>query len=114
MDILSRTKVHRLTIAFDEASFLHNGGMRVATALERCTCITELTLKFPSINDRMELIQILFLESIPKMLGLKKLELEINGRVDGAYPKKIEGDPVRRYSSKIAANCRAVGRCSRV
>ena len=69
VEILSRTKVQSLNLAFDKASFLQNGGRRLATALERCTFITELKLKYLCIDDRMEAIQVLFLESIPKMLG---------------------------------------------
>ena len=89
VEILSRTKVQSLTLAFDEASFLQNGGRRLATALERCTCITELKLKYLCIDDRMEVIQILFLESIPKMLGLKKLQLGVLGRVGQGFADMV-------------------------
>ena len=44
VETLSRTKVQSLTIRFDYTSSLQNGGRRLATALERCTCITELNL----------------------------------------------------------------------
>ena len=77
METVSRTKVQILKIDFPSLPFSLQNGRRLATTLERCTCITELRLEFPSYNDHMELFQILFLESIPKMLGLKKLELKI-------------------------------------
>ena len=81
VNILSRTKVQSLKLLFDGETFsLQNGGRQLATALERCTCITELKLHFPyHINEvELELIQILLVESIPMMLGLKKFELAIH------------------------------------
>ena len=91
METLSRTKVQSLKICFCKPIFtLHNRGQnrrgrRLATALERCTCITELQLELQSYNDRVEFFQILFVESIPKMLGLKKFELRINRRYDQRF-----------------------------
>ena len=96
VETLARTKVQSLKIVcgkevqsprihFRSNLSLQNGGRRLATALERCTCITELKLKFPRYNDEVEFIQILLVESIPKMLGLKKLELEIKRHVDQQF-----------------------------
>ena len=85
METLSRTKVQSLKLHFRSPS-LQNGSRRLATALERCTCITQLRLEFPSYNDQVELFfQILLIESIPKMLGLKKFELEINRHFDQQF-----------------------------
>jgi hypothetical protein len=85
MEALCGTKIQSLRINFRSTSYLQNGGRRLATALERCTCITELKLKFPRYNDPVEFIQTLLVESIPKMLGLKKLELEIYGSFDQQF-----------------------------
>jgi hypothetical protein len=73
---LNVTKVQRLSITTPLISSMTNGGRRFATALERCTCITELRLDL-AIRDTPEFFQMLFIESIPKMLGLKKIELAI-------------------------------------
>jgi hypothetical protein len=90
VEMLSRTKVQSLTLDCASTIALQNGGMRIAAALERCTCITELKLNFfPSIDDRTEVIQILFLESIPKMLGLKKLEFGIMGQVGQGFADMV-------------------------
>jgi hypothetical protein len=91
METLLHTKVQSLKIWIHQICTIHNGGRRLAAALERCTCITELRLEFPFGYDRVELLdkveffQILSVESIPKMLGLKKLELEIFCNVDQGF-----------------------------
>ena len=74
---LARTKVQSLEICFHDPSRLQNGGRRIATALERCTCITDLRLSFPADNDHVEFYQLLLVGSIPKMVGLKKIELQM-------------------------------------
>jgi hypothetical protein len=76
--LLARTKVESLEIRFRDPSTLQNGGRRIATALERCTCITELRLRFRAYNDHVEFFQLLLVGSIPKMVGLKKLELQMS------------------------------------
>jgi hypothetical protein len=78
METLARTKVQSLEIGFCDPSTLQNGGRRIATALERCTCITDLRLSFISYNDHVELFQLLLVGSIPKMVGLKKFELQMS------------------------------------
>jgi hypothetical protein len=85
IEALSRTKVQSLDVHFRSTSDLQNGARRLATALERCTCITQLKLEFPRYNDEVEFIQILLVESIPKMLGLKKLELEMYPHLDEQF-----------------------------
>ena len=87
LETLSRTKIQSLVIRFRSPVSLLNGGRRVATALERCTCITDLLLALPSYNNEveMEFFQILVVESIPKMLGLKKFDLQIKGHVDQLF-----------------------------
>ena len=73
-----------LNIYFDDTFSLQNGGRQLATAFERCTCITELQLHIMDDDevevedDVLEFFQILLVESIPKMLGLKKFELDID------------------------------------
>jgi hypothetical protein len=84
VESLSRTKVQSLTIHFFVNSSVRNGIRQLATALERCTCITELRIIFPCYHQ-VEFFQILLVESIPKMLGLKKLELQINLRSDQQF-----------------------------
>ena len=76
VEILPRTKVESLKISFVHDNIIQNGGRQLATALERCTCITELQLELDFSSDE-EFFQILLVESIPKMLGLKKFELEM-------------------------------------
>jgi hypothetical protein len=80
LETLSRIEVQSLKIHFDLPSTfsLQSGVRQLTTALERCTCITELRLEFPSCNGQVEFFQILVVESIQKMLGLKKFELEIH------------------------------------
>jgi hypothetical protein len=76
VDTLSRTntKVQSLKIGLDETFSLQNGGRQLATALGRCTFITQLRLDVrPGVD--LEFFQILLVESIPTMLGLKKLEI---------------------------------------
>ena len=92
VETLSRTKVQSLKIRYDVHSTLslQNGGRRLATAFETCTCIAELQLNFPNVINEIEseFYQILLVESIPKMLGLKKLELAIDlsdQRVDQGF-----------------------------
>ena len=85
VETLSRTKVQSLVIRFRSPVSLLNGGRRFATALERCNSITELWLKFSSYVDQLQLFQILLIESIPKLLGLKKLDLEMNDHVDQQF-----------------------------
>ena len=82
VETLSRTKVQSLQIPFRSPCTLQNEGRQLTTALERCTCITELELEFP---DQGELFQHLLVESIPKMLGLKKLELEMDYPADQQF-----------------------------
>ena len=80
IETLSRTEVQSLQISFNGTFSLHTttGGRRLATpALIRCTCITELRLVFLFFDDQVECFQILWIESIPKMLGVKKFELNI-------------------------------------
>ena len=69
----TKTKVRSLDIVCGNTFSAQNGGRRLATALERWTCITDLRL----VDAGMESLQILLLESIPKMLVLKKLYLAI-------------------------------------
>jgi hypothetical protein len=78
VEALSSTKVQNLTISFRGACTLQNGGRRLANALERCTSISNLRIDFLSQNAQL----ILLLESIPKMLGLRFFELDINYRFD--------------------------------
>ena len=87
METLSRTKVQNLNIRLHSPFTLQNGGRRFTTALERCTCITELRLEFPPYNDQVEFFQqvLLLLDSIPKMLGLKKVVLQISCSVDRQF-----------------------------
>ena len=75
VETLSRTKIQSLDICFVPQSSIQNGGRQLGTALERCTCITELRLELHSYDDQVEFFQILLIESIPKMLGLKKFDL---------------------------------------
>ena len=85
VEALSGTKVQSLKIHFHSTFSLQNGGRRLATALERCTGITELRLKLPQYSYQMEFFQILLVESIPKMLGLKELEVGINPPFDQQF-----------------------------
>ena len=85
IEALSRTKVQSLDVHFRSTSDLQNGARRLATALERCTCITQLKLEFPRYNDEVEFIQILLVESIPKMLGLEVLELQMHRHLDEQF-----------------------------
>jgi hypothetical protein len=83
VETLSRTNIQSLQIRVNEECTLQNGGRRIAAALERCTGITELELGCSSYySDQVELFRILLVESIPKMLGLKKFELEISRHSD--------------------------------
>jgi len=75
VETLSRTKIQSLDICFVPQSSIQNGGRQLGTALKRCTCITELRLELHSYDDQVEFFQILLIESIPKMLGLKKFDL---------------------------------------
>ena len=76
VETLSRTKVQSLMIGVGDNFSLQNGGRQLATAFERCTCITELQLHFlDEVEVELEFFQILLVESIPKMLGLKKFDL---------------------------------------
>ena len=83
VETLSRTNVKTLWLNCSSNFSAETGGRQLATALERCTCITKFRLGFGPSNHQveMECLQILFLKSIPKMLGLKKLLLEINDHV---------------------------------
>ena len=93
VETLARTKVQSLKIRFDlpgSRSSLLNGGRPVATALERCNNITKLYLQFPSYVDQMQLFQILLAESIPKMLGLKKIKLQIKNHADHEFFDRME------------------------
>ena len=85
IETLSRTKVQSLRLSYHSTFPIQNEGSSLAAALEGCTCITDLYLKFPSYVDHVEFFQILLLESIPKMLGLKKLELRSCRRVDQGF-----------------------------
>ena len=81
METLSRTntKVHSLDMFFLATFSVQHGGRQLTTAFERCTCITELKLEFlSSQDDQVEFFQILLVESIPKMLGLKKFDFDID------------------------------------
>ena len=108
-ETLSRTTVQSLKVIVRSTFSLQNGGRQLATALERCTCITELRLKFSSYNDQaeVEFFEILLVESIPKMLGLKKLELEMLnqqffdmvGQCVGGHQGEIEEVRLIWYSS---------------
>jgi hypothetical protein len=42
-------------------------------------------LQFPTYSDQVEIFKILLVESIPKMLGLKKFELVIRRHVDQQF-----------------------------
>jgi hypothetical protein len=114
VEALSRTKVQSLQIVFHETFSLLNGGRQLAAAFERCTCITELQLNFPAYNHgvEMEFFQILFIESIPKMMGLKHFELQIRRHVDrqffnmlgqsiGEHQGEIEELRLRCYSISV-------------
>ena len=85
VETLSRTKVQSLRLDFLSPCTLQNGRRRLGTALERCSCITDLRLDFPGRNYQAEFFQILFVESIPKMLGLKKLEISVQFPVDQGF-----------------------------
>jgi hypothetical protein len=108
-ETLSRTTVQSLKVIVRSTFSLQNGGRQLATALERCTCITELRLEFSSYNDQaeVEFFEILLVESIPKMLGLKKLELEMLnqqffdmvGQCVGGHQGEIEEVRLKWYSS---------------
>ena len=80
VDTLSRTNtnVQSLTILLEYPVSVQRGGRQFATVLGRCTCITKLRLKL-GFYDHVDLkfFQFLLVESIPTMLGLKKLEIEI-------------------------------------
>jgi hypothetical protein len=81
MDTLARTKVESLEIRFRDTFNLQNRDSRIrsiATALERCTCITDLRLTFASYDYQLEFFQLLLVRSIPEMVGLKKLELDMD------------------------------------
>ena len=80
VEALYRTKVQSLVVRFHSALSLQNGGRRFAAALERCTCITELRLQMPFYGDQVDFFQILLAEAIPKVLGLKKLHLQMRHR----------------------------------
>ena len=80
LEALSRTKVQSLKIFFSSTFSVQNAGRHIATALERCTCIADLRLNMRHCNDLVESFQILLVESIPKMLGLKKFELDFLNR----------------------------------
>ena len=86
MESLFRTKVQFLDILFPSNFSLQNG-RRFATALGRCTCITDLLLdfRFPRYSHQVELFQIFFLESIPKMLVLKILRLITSEHTDQGF-----------------------------
>ena len=88
VEILSRTKVKSLNLDFGETFSLQNGGRQLATALERCNSITELCLDFRH-EVELDFFQILLVESIPKMLGLKKLTLCISLRVRQQFDHKF-------------------------
>ena len=78
VEALAHTKVQILHILFGNIFSLQNRGSQLATALERCTCITKLRLELHSYDDhQVEFFQILFVESIPKMLELKKFDLYV-------------------------------------
>ena len=68
VETLSRTKVQSLQIDFCRTPSQQNGFRQLGTALERCTCITQLHLEFPSYVDHVEFFQILLVESIPKIM----------------------------------------------
>jgi hypothetical protein len=108
LETLSRTKVQSLKLVFGDTSYLQNGTRRLATALERCTCITELRLEVPSHED----LEILLIESIPKMLGLRKLMLEMDlpydqqffdmvGQCIGGHQGEIEELRLKCYSPLV-------------
>jgi hypothetical protein len=112
MEALSRTKVQSLKISFYSPFSLQNGGRQLATALERCACITELRLEIRSYNDQVDFFQILLLESIPKMMGLKKLELDINSRCDQQFYDMV-GHCIGGHQGEIE-ELRLILRCSSV
>jgi hypothetical protein len=87
VETLSDTTVMSLHILFVETYFLMNGIRQLASPLERGTCIRELRLTCSSSiqQDQMESFQILLVESSPKMLGLKKLELATHFPVDKQF-----------------------------
>ena len=118
VEALSRTEVQSLEIVFCSPVSLLNGNRRFATALERCTCITDLGLDFPDNIDQEQLFQILLIESIPKMLALKKLELKSMRRFDkqffdmvgqciGGHQGEIE-ELRLEYSSSSSANSSSI------
>jgi hypothetical protein len=83
VETLSHTNVQTLWLDCSSNFSTETGGRRLGTALEGCTCITWLRLEFRLYNHQVEMesLQILFLESIPKMLGLRMLDLNINDHV---------------------------------
>jgi hypothetical protein len=87
METLSRTKIKSLNLVFGETYSLQNGGRQLATALEKCSCITDLQLHFED-EVELEFFQILLGESIPKMLGLKKFELHV-GLLDQQFHRQF-------------------------
>ena len=95
---MSRTKVESLKIHCRETFSLQNG-RRLATVLERCTCIPKLFLEL-SYDDRVELLQILLLELIPKMLGLKILQLQIHGPYNQQF-FDIAGQCIEEHQGEI-------------
>jgi hypothetical protein len=88
---LNGTKVQTLNIDISQISSMTNGGRRLAAALERCTCITELRLALTVLDDPMEFFQMLFIKSIPKMLGLKKIKLAIFRQHDQGFFDMVGG-----------------------
>jgi hypothetical protein len=111
LDALKNNSVVKsLKIHFRSPPSQQNGIRRFATVLERCTCITDLRLDFPDYNYQVEFFQILLIESIPKMLGLKKLELEsmrcfdnqffdMMGQCIGGHQGKIEELSLKFFTS---------------
>ena len=97
LEALSRTNVQSLKLDFHLAFFAHNRGTRIAAALERCTCITELELRCQYMPDtpRMDFFfQHVFHKSIPKMVGLKKLHVvDYKDRFFGIVGRCIERNP---------------------
>jgi hypothetical protein len=72
IETLAGTKVQSLNLRFTQPS------RRIATDLERSTCITDLRLDFRSYKAPVEFFQFLLVGSIPKMVGLKTLELQMS------------------------------------
>ena len=100
VETLSRTNVKTLSLDCSSNFSAETGGRRLATALEGCACITKLHFRFSFYNHQVEMesLQIFFLKSIPKMLGLKMLVLGINDHVyqQGFFDivgRCIEGHP---------------------